>query len=59
MLDRSEGGLAPTTWCGIVALALAGAAFFVNTWIGVAVLAVAGTTFVVGCVREGRTPQHR
>jgi hypothetical protein len=59
MLDRSEGGLAPTTWCGIVALALAGAAFFVNTWIGVAVLAVAGTTFVVGCVREGRTAQHR
>ena len=59
MIDRDEGGLAPATWCGIVALALAGAAFFVNTWVGVAVLAVAGTTYVVGCVREGRTAHHR
>ena len=59
MIDRGERGLAPTTWCGIVALALAGAAFFVHTWVGVAVLAAAGTTFVVGCVREGRTAHHR
>jgi len=59
MMDRRDSGLAPTTWCGIVALAVAGAAFFVSTWVGVAVLAVAGTMYVAGCVREGRRTQHR
>jgi len=59
MMDRRDGDPAPTTWCGIVALAVAGAAFFVNTVVGVAVLAVAGTMYVVGCVREGRRTQHR
>jgi len=58
MIDRGEGQLAPTTWCGIVALAVAAAAFFVHTWVGVAAVAMAGTTFVVGCLREGRTARQ-
>jgi hypothetical protein len=59
MIDRTEDGLAPTTWCGIVALGVAAAAFFVHTWVGIAAVAVAGTTFVVGCLRERRTARHR
>jgi hypothetical protein len=58
MMDSSEGGLAPTTWCGIVALALGAAALFVHTWVGLAVLGGAGVTFVVACLREGRPVPH-
>ena len=59
MIDRADDALAPTTWCGIVALGVAAAAFIVHTWVGIAAVAVAGTTFVVGCLREGRTARHR